>query len=110
MMTGNLQTSKTVTTVNDKATKFQLRLMMLYIVAVYIPFIIILLASPYNVFVTSLSKIAWRYDGLPLIILYGTLTIPFLLYEIHFYLKYNKRDKDALIRPLLAGCFILGVG
>ena len=97
-------------TPQNQSIRRQLNFMILYVIAVYIPFIIGVITSPYNVLNTSLSKIAWTYDGLTWITLYGILTIPFLVYEIYFYLKFNKEKKDALVGPLLVGCLILGLG
>ena len=94
----------------SKSTKIHLLFTLLYIAVIYIPFMILVIASPYNVLNTSLSSIAWRHDGLAYIILYGVLTIPFLWYEISFYLKNDKRRKNALVWPLMAGCLLLGVG
>ena len=96
--------------IQSKSTKYQLNFMLMYIITIYIPYLVLLLTSKYNIFNTSISSIAWKMDGLPFIILYGTLTIPFLLYEAYFFMRFNKKDKDALAGPLLAGCIMLGLG
>ena len=84
--------------------------MALYIVFVYVPFALIMALSGYDVVRTSLSAIAWQHGGKVFIILYGTLTIPFLLFQIGFYLRFNRKRRDALLVPLIAGCVLLGVG
>jgi len=83
--------------------------MMLYMLAIYVPLIIRITTSPYDITRTSLSSIAWNYHDFPLLILYGILTLPFLLYEICFYMKYNKK-KDWLLIPLLVGWILLCLG
>jgi len=93
-----------------KSAKYELAFMALYIVFVYVPFALVMALSGYDVVRTSLSAIAWQFGGKVFIILYGTLTVPFLLFEIGFYLKFNRKRRDALLGPLIAGCVLLGVG
>ena len=93
-----------------KSDKYQLTFMILYIIFIYLPYYVMIIASPYDILTTSLSNIAWKLNGFPLIILYGTLTLPFLLFEIYFYLKFNKQKKDILKWSLISGCLLLGVG
>jgi len=93
-----------------KSTKYELGFMALYIVLVYVPFALVMALSGYDVARTSLSALAWQHGGKVFIILYGTLTIPFLLFEIGFYLRFNRKRRDALLGPLIVGCVLLGVG
>lgn len=95
---------------SGRSTKVQLNLMLLYIAVVYVPFLVFIITGKYDVVTTSISSIAWKLGGRPYIILYGTLTIPFLLYEAYFYMRFNRKDRDALALPLLIGCLILGIG
>jgi len=99
-----------ITKLETRTTKYELAFMALYIVFVYVPFALAMALSGYDVARTSLSAIAWQHGGKVFIILYGTLTIPFLLFQIGFYLKFNRKRRDALLIPLIAGCVLLGVG
>jgi cation transport ATPase len=94
----------------SKAATAQLLFMALYIALVYVPFALLVAISGYNVAHTSISEIAWQLGGKPMIIWYGVLTLPFLLFQIWFYLKYNRLQRDMLLLPLILGCVLLGIG
>lgn len=87
-----------------------LPIMAAYIALVYVPFTVYVLTSDYDVVRVSISAIAWQRGNLPMIILYATLTLPFLLWQIAFFLSFNTLAKKALIGPLLVGCLALGTG
>jgi len=82
-----------------------------YLVVIYVPFVITLMLSGQNVWRLSLSRIAWQHGGLYWMVLFGVLTLPFMLYLILFYLRVDRsRTKSILVTVLLLGGAALFIG
>jgi len=79
-------------------------------VCVYVPFIVALMTSGQDVWHISLSGIGWQHDGLVWFVGFAVLTMPFVLFQTHFYARFNPRDKPLIVRPLVIGAAIMLLG
>lgn len=90
-----------------KNTKKHINFMLFYILAVYIPFFIVLSIN-YDITIISLSKIGWRAGGPIFLILFAVLTIPFMLYEVFFFIEYfGKKNKFLAIFSIVGVIFLI---
>ncbi|MCL2882520.1 MAG: hypothetical protein FWF45_06520 [Coriobacteriia bacterium] len=91
--------------------KYHLRFMAAYIIVVYVPFAVALMLSGQNVGQVSLSRIAWQHGGMTWMILFGLLTLPFMLYLVYYYVRADRRRaKTILVTILLVAGVILFMG
>ena len=85
--------------------------MLVYIVAVYVPFTIALMRGAQDVWCISLSRIAWQRGEPVWMVLFGLLTLPFTLYLVIYYARVDRRRvKNVLVALLLFGGAALFVG
>ena len=96
---------------DSRSRRNQLRFMAAYIVVAYVPFVIALILSGQDIWRVSLSRIAWQRGGLVWMILFGLLTLPFMLYLVLYYLRTQRRRiKTVLVTILLIAGAVLFVG
>jgi len=70
-----------------------LTFMLLFIAVVYVPFFIVLTLK-YDVASVAISRIGWRFDGFRYLVSFMILTVPFMLYQVFFFIRiYGKRNK-----------------
>lgn len=93
-----------------KLVTAQLNFMLGYSVFVYGSFVAALLASGQNPFHISLSSIAWQHDGLRWMIMFGTLTLPFILYQTLFFAHVSGGKPGILVKSAAFGCAVLAIG
>ena len=92
-----------------KTIRFRLGAMFIFIVAVYLPFFIVLTIK-YDTTKISLSGIGWRESGLPFLLIYICLTVPALIYQIFLFLNLSDRKSKWLQALILAGGIMIAVG
>ena len=92
-----------------KSIKIKLSIMLIFIVAVYLPFFIYLMFR-YDTVNTTLSRIGWRHDGLKFLLIYIFLTVPSLIYQIFLFLNLSGKKSTLLKSLILAGALLIGIG
>ena len=89
--------------------KYQLIFMWLYMFAVYVPFCVVLF-NRHDVSTTSLSSIAWFWDGLIYLILYLALTLPFCLYQLFFLNRHFAGNRRWVYVLSAISCALMTIG
>lgn len=84
-------------------------MMLIFIVAVYLPFFICLMFN-YDTFHTTLSGVGWRQGGLEFLLVYIFLTVPSLIYQIFLFLNLSDKKSKLLKSLILAGSLLIGIG
>lgn len=87
----------------------KLSMMLIFIVAIYLPFFIYLILK-YDTFNTTLSCIGWRQDGLKYLLIYIFLTVPSLIYQIFLFLNLSDKKSKLLKFLILTGSLLIGIG
>ena len=65
----------------------RINFMAVYLIGIYLPYILYL-SVKFDIAEISLSRIGWRMDGFPFLLVYCGLTIPFMLFEAFSYSGY----------------------
>jgi len=82
-----------------------------YLIVVYLPFTIALILSGQDVWHVSLSRIAYQRGAPQWLVLFGVLTLPFMLYLVLFYARIDRRRaKSILVAILLFAGAVLFAG
>ena len=89
--------------------KYQLLFMWLFFFAVYLPFFILMFVR-HDINTTSLSVIGWSAGGIPYLILYLVLTLPFCLYLIFFFNKHFIGGNKFVKGMSVISCAIIIIG
>lgn len=80
--------------------------MAVYLIGIYLPYILYL-SVKFDIAEISLSRIGWRMDGFPFLLVYCGLTIPFMLFEAFSYFGYLPKGKGVARAAFIVGCAIL---
>jgi len=102
-----IRNALTESNVTDNRAKKQLKIMRIFIIAVYLPFFIFL-ALTHDVKNYSLSNIGWRQGGEIFLIWYVVITVPFMLYQIFFFMRNTDSESRLLvIMSIIGSCFVI---
>ena len=84
----------------------RINFMAVYLIGIYLPYILYL-SVKFDIAEISLSRIGWRMDGFPFLLVYCGLTIPFMLFEAFSYSGYLPKRKGVVRAAFIVGCTIL---
>ena len=83
----------------------RINFMAVYLIGIYLPYILYL-SVKFDIAEISLSRIGWRMDGFPFLLVYCGLTIPFMLFEAFSYFGYLPKGKGVARAAFIVGCAI----
>ena len=84
----------------------RINFMAVYLMGIYLPNILYL-SVKFDIAEISLSRIGWRMDGFPFLLVYCGLTIPFMLFEAFSYSGYLLKGKGVVRAAFIVVCAIL---
>ena len=84
----------------------RINFMAVYLIGIYLPYILYL-SVKFDIAEISLSRIGWRMNGFPFLLVYCGLTIPFMLFEAFSYSGYLPEGKGVVRAAFIVGCAIL---